>query len=337
MANVITVIGFQPNEMNAHDANFFNGLGANTLAYQTGNLQSVDYDKSFIQTAHDKFSPTPFLCSMDSHDFNNWDDDNHWNTVLANTRLIALNMKIAGATGVILNCEQENHLIPAGPFSQRSDPLFVWPGNTVPPKPVSVKKGQPAPKPTPTTITGPTRCRQWVRVIKAVWPTAQIHLWLTSAVQTDANAGFYPCINAICEEAGGCFLWLYMWNVGYGFGSDPNLPKKKVLPDKFNNGKTWIQIGKPSLWEQAALQTFTQKVKNTVVPCFSFTTDTANYYKNQIAAKQVKDFSNMIDQNMVNFYKQTGNSCLIIWGDAMAVDPGVYPYTQNLIKTLQKG
>jgi hypothetical protein len=335
MSKVTVMLGFQPNEMAVHDEAFFSGLGADTLAYQTGNLQGVEYSKTFIERAAKQFLPNPYLCSMDSHDFNNWNDSNHWKKVLDNTKQIAAYMQSGAATGVILNCEQENHLIPLGKFSQRSDPKFVWPGDPAPPKPTKPKKGEV--RVVSQIFTGPDRCRQWVQAIRSVWPEAEIHLWLTSAVQTNANPGFYPCMNAICEEAGGCYLWLSMWQVGYGFGSDPNLPKRKTLPDKIQKGKTWFQLGKPELWEAAALATFTQKVKNKVVPCFSFSNESVQYYQKQIKAGQVKDYLNMLDMTAVDFYKHIENTCLIIWGDAFAVDPAVYPYVQNLITTFQKG
>lgn len=326
MSTILT-LGFQPNELEAHDDQFYGTLGADVYAYQTGNLQGVDYSKSFIDRAYRKLPPFPFLCSMDSHDFNDWNNDKHRDSVYLNTKLIADYMRQKGAKGVILNCEQENHLIPAGKFGVRSDPAFVWPGNKLLTD-IEKKAGYKG-------TTNVEWCRGWVNSIRSVWPEAEIHLWLTAAVQANANDGFYPCINAICEAAGGCHIWLYMWEVGYGFGSDPNLPKRKTLPDKIQKGKTWLQVGKPNLWLQTAQSTFTQKVKNTIYPTMSFNAESVKYYQKQIAAKQAKDFSNILNKDWVDFYSKIPNNNLVLWEDVFAVDPAIYPYVQSVIGKLK--
>lgn len=316
MSKTVTLhLGLQPGDMDSAEQGKYNKLGADVYSYQAGYLHDYPVSKQFVSRGARVLGEDRAVYVADSHLFNNWDDTKQRDLLLSNTTSFAQLLKDNGAEGIVLNTEQENHLIPYGNKGQytRSDPKYVWPSGK----------------------QGPETCRQWVRAIKSVWPTAQIHLWLTSAVQVEANPNFYPCVNAICEEAGGCHLWVYMWESGYDFGRDPNLPKRKELPEKYKKGKSWIQIGDYSLWEKITLKTFTQKVKNTIHPTISFGVDSVQYYQRQIKAGQVKDFSPMVNKDYVKFYKQAANMNLVIWGNVFEVEPAMWDYTKQLISSMK--
>lgn len=315
MGKVTLHLGLQPADMDKADIGQYHKLGADTYSYTAGYMHDYNTSKDFLRRGTRVLGEDRALYVVDSHLFNNWDNDDQWNLLLSNTKAFAQLLKDNGADGIVLDCEQENHLIPFGKSGMymQSDPKYVWPSGK----------------------RGPERCRSWVDAIKSVWPTGEIHLWLTSAVQLNANPNFYPCVNAMCEQANGAHLWLYMWETGYDFGRDSNLPKRKELPEKYKKGKSWFQIGDYKLWEKTALASFTQKVKNTIHPTISFGVDSVQYYQNQIKAGNVKDFSGMVSKDYIKFYRQAANVNLVLWGNVWDIEPTMWDYTAGLIKQLK--
>lgn len=333
MGQVTLVLGFQPNEFDNKPKDFFSRMKPDRLMYQCGNLQGVEYSKPFMDRIANYANGVPFLVGCDSHDFNNWADDAHWDTVLKNSAAYARYAHAVGASGIVLNTEQENHQIPFGPGGRyiRMDSQFVWPAD--PPALKPVKPGKKGAKPIPAPVAGPTgpvRCEDWVMALDEGFTACPVAIWLTSAVQASAPPNLYPCMNSIAETAGGVELWPYMWLPGYDWGNDPHLPKRKLLPNK-KDPSTWPG----AVWCDVVRQSFSTKFNNVVAPVFSFSPETVTYYQKQIAAGQVKDFYGMISPAAIAQFKGSPRTTIILWGDVFAADPHMEDYVTWLMQALR--
>lgn len=323
MATKVTlVLGFQPADFDTFNTSFLYRLAPDRLMYQCGRLGDVNYSKPFMDRIAKYANGIPFLVGCDSHDFNDWGNQSHWATVQANSMSYAEYAKKVGAAGIVLNTEQENHQIPYGPGGRytRMDPRYVWPGDPAPAKPKANL---------PRFPTGPQRCADWVAAVDQGYSQIPIALWITSAVQVEAPPGFYPCMNAIAVAAGGVEIWPYMWEPGYAWGADPNLPKKNRLPKKPKggyDGQTWCEVVRRS---------FTLQPHNEVAPTISFGVDTVQYYQGQIHAKQVKDFSGMVSPDYINRFKGLPYVNLVLWGNVFAIEPMMADFVRNLMQQLR--
>lgn len=327
---VTLVLGFQPGDFSTLDTNFLGSLKPDRLMYQCGRLGDVNYSKPFMDRIAKYANGIPFLVGCDSHDFNDWGNQAHWAAVQANSMSYAEYAKKVGASGIVLNTEQEDHQIPFGPGGRytRMDPRYVWPGDPVRPKlnPNGSKTGMP---PLPRVLTGADRCVSWVYAVDQGFSQIPIALWITSAVQVEAPPGFYPCMNIIAETAGGVEIWPYMWEPGYAWGADPNLPKKRLLPKKPKggyDGRAWCEVVR---------QSFTARVHNEIAPTISFGVDTVQYYQGQIRAKQVKDFSGMVSVDYINRFKGLPYVNLVLWGNVFAIEPTMVDFVRNLMQQLR--